>query len=229
MATNHKQMNEGKWGSEELISAYVMNKHRVPIASQGQVQGDLFLNPSKKLKIKKPKGWDFVFHHPECYQHYKDPEGWYKQNSQAACAAVWLIEKNKERVYKMRVDFTVEAWDLNVSLTMGGERVALSSPKDVVRTRLVQRKERWEPVMNRRLRPPLPRLAKTKFNRQYSAAWFKGTFEHKENSNVKQDYEFWCFKGRAFSYFITISGDHGIFKEYGKQIEMMKRSIQLVK
>jgi hypothetical protein len=74
----------------------------------------------------------------------------------------------------------------------------------------------------------MPVVMKRKLN-GIRAAFFKGSFQHKENEKHKIDMEFWCFVGKTHSYFLRISGDHGLFKERGREIEMMKRSIQLTK
>lgn len=224
---NGKQINEGKIPGADLHSVWLHNKLRVPVDSQGQVQGDTFLNPTKKLLLKKPKGWDFLFIHPEGFSQYTEPDKAYDQATRSAGAEISLIHKNKERMYEKLVTIVVDAWDLRTNLSMGGEDVQLSSPKDVARTKLVQIQEKYEPFLNRKIRPPMPMMDKGKFNNEYSGAWFKGSFRHKENKDVKMDVEFICFKGKEFSYFVNISGDHGIFEKYGREIEMIKKSIKL--
>jgi len=227
---NGKQVNEGKIPGNQLWTLYRFNKFRVPKRSIGQVQGDVFMNTKSFLKVKKVKGWDFVFYHPECYQiGYSNAEAAYKQNEQSECAAIWLIHKTKERMYEKVVEFQIKAWELQTSLTISGESVQLSSPKDVTRTTLKLRKDRMDPIFNRKIRPPMPVVTKMKFNRKYRGATFKGSFESKQNKEYKEDFEFWCFVGKTHSYFIEITGDHGMFKKYGREIETMKRSIELTK
>ncbi len=227
---NVKQLNEGKMSSE-VWNPYLFNKYRVPIPSQGQIQGNAFVHAKSKFKVVKPDKWDFVFYHPECFQQYKDADAAYKQASQAACAAVWLIEKNKEREYEGKIKVDIEAWDLQISLTIAGESVALSSPKDVARTTLEVKKKVWEPFRDPeyyRLRIVLPRVDKFKLNREYRAAGFKGCFKHKENPDIERDIEFFCFVSKKYSFFVEIYGDHGVLKEYYRDLAKLKRSIRVL-
>ncbi|MHC5037842.1 MAG: tetratricopeptide repeat protein [Planctomycetota bacterium] len=227
---NMKQCNEGKMNNQ-VWTLYLFNKHRVPKEDQGMFKGDTFKNRSKKLQLNRIKGWDFVFHHPECYQLQKNPEGVYKQNSQAACAAVWRIHKTQERVYQVEVRIDIDAWDLKTNLTLGKEKtpVSLSSPKDVVSKRLEMKLEDFEGIMDRKLRIMPPKVRKDKFNRKYRAASYQGVFKKKDNPDYVEYHELWCFVSTEYSYFLSILTKPDIYGKYRKEIEKIKKTIAVVK